>query len=92
MAVWTRSGGVRVAKDPFAGEWTEDLSKTRMRQGLTLSIQPDGNGGVRFSGGFSYTARFDGKPYDLQNSRNDTVQLNGSTRTRWMRCTAVTDR
>ncbi|MGA8940491.1 MAG: hypothetical protein WB439_15120 [Acidobacteriaceae bacterium] len=75
VTVWVRSGGVRVAKDPFAGEWTQDMSKTRMRQGLTLNIQPDGTNGVRFSGGFSYTARFDGKTYDLQNSRNDTVQL-----------------
>ena len=31
--------------------------------------------GVRFSGGYSYTARFDGKPYDVKNSRNDTVTL-----------------
>jgi hypothetical protein len=28
-----------------------------------------------FSGEFSYTARFDGKPYDLKNFRNDTVTL-----------------
>ena len=28
-----------------------------------------------FSGDFSYTARFDGKQYDLKNSRNDTVTL-----------------
>jgi hypothetical protein len=26
-------------------------------------------------GDFSYTARFDGKVYDLKNSRNDTVTL-----------------
>ena len=26
-------------------------------------------------GDFSYTARFDGKQYDLKNSRNDTVTL-----------------
>lgn len=75
VTVWTRSGGVRVAKDPFAGEWTEDLSQSLMRQGLMLKIEPDGRGGVKFSGGFSYDARFDGKPYDLENSRNDTVQL-----------------
>jgi hypothetical protein len=42
---------------------------------LALKIEPDGNGGVRFSGDFSYTARFDGKQYDLRNSRNDTVTL-----------------
>ena len=75
VTVWTRSGGARVAGDPFAGEWTQDLSKTRMRQGLMLKIDADGNGGVRFSGDFSYTARFDGKRYDLRNSRNDTVTL-----------------
>ncbi len=75
IAVWTRSGGVKVPTDPLAGEWTEDLSKTRLRQGLALKIEPAANGGVRFSGDFSYTARFDGRPYDLQNSRNDTVTL-----------------
>jgi hypothetical protein len=75
ISVWTRSGGAKVAGDLLAGEWTEDLSKTRLRQGLVLKIEPDGNGGVRFSGDFSYTARFDGKQYDLKNSRNDTVTL-----------------
>ena len=73
--VWTRSGGARVAHDPLAGEWTEDLGKTRLRQGLMLKIEPDANGGVRFTGDFSYDARFDGKPYDVKNSRNDTVTL-----------------
>ena len=75
VAVWTRTGGAKVAHDPLAGEWAEDLSKTRLRQGMTLKIEPDGNGGVRFSGDYSYDARFDGKPYDLRNSRNDTVKL-----------------
>jgi hypothetical protein len=75
ISVWTRSGGVKAAHDPLAGEWIQDFSKTRLRQGLVLKIESDGNGGVRFSGGYSYTARFDGKPYDLQNSRNDTVML-----------------
>ncbi len=75
ITVWTRTGGAKVAKDPLAGEWTQDLSKTRLRQGLALKIAVDGNDGVRFSGEFSYTARFDGKPYDLKNSRNDTVTL-----------------
>jgi hypothetical protein len=73
--VWTRSGGAKVANDLFAGEWTQDLSKTRLRQGLALKIEADGNGGVRFLGDYSYTARFDGKQYDLKNSRNDTVTL-----------------
>jgi len=75
ITVWTRTRGAKVARDPIAGQWTEDLSKTLLRQGLLLKIQPDRNGGVRFSGDFSYTARFDGKPYNLQNSRNDTVTL-----------------
>jgi hypothetical protein len=75
ISVWARSGGEKVAGDLFAGQWTEDLSKTRLRQGLVLRIEPDNNGGVRFLGDFSYTARFDGKQYDLRNSRNDTVTL-----------------
>jgi len=75
ITVWTRSGGTKVADNRFAGEWTEDLSKTRLRQGLGLKIDPDGTEGVRFSGEFSYTARFDGKEYNLKNSHNDTVTL-----------------
>jgi hypothetical protein len=42
---------------------------------LVLKIEADGSGGVRFLADFSYTARFDGKQYDLKNSRNDTVTL-----------------
>jgi hypothetical protein len=75
FTVWTRTGGPKVAHDPLAGEWTQDLSKSRLRQGLVLKIEADGSGSVRFSGDYSYTARFDGKPYDVQNSRNDTVTL-----------------
>jgi hypothetical protein len=45
-----------------------------MRQGLTLKITAD-SGGVHFAWDYSYTARFDGKPYDLKNSRNDSVTL-----------------
>jgi hypothetical protein len=75
ITVWTRSGGTKVADNLFAAEWTEDLSKTRLRQGMLLTIEPDGAEGVRFSGEFSYTARFDGKEYNLKNSRNDTVTL-----------------
>ena len=74
ITVWTRSGGKKSLGDRLAGDWTQDLSKTRLRQGLMLKIEADGNG-VRFSGDFSYTARFDGKPYELKNSRNDTVTL-----------------
>jgi hypothetical protein len=75
ISVWKRTGGAKVSRDPFAGEWTEDLSKTRMQQGLTLKIEPDGSGAVHFLGDYSYTARFDGKKYDLRDSRNDTVTL-----------------
>ena len=64
-----------MADNPFAGEWTQDLSKTRLRQGLALKIEAEGKDGVHFAGDFSYTARFDGKEYNLQNSRNDTVTL-----------------
>ena len=74
-SVWTRSGGAKTARDLFAGEWTQDMSKTLLRQGFPLTIEPAGNDEVRFSGNFSYTARFDGKQYDLRNSRNDTVAL-----------------
>jgi hypothetical protein len=75
ITVWTRSGGAKDAKDLFVGEWTQDLSKTRLRQGLALKIGADGSGGVRFAGDFSYTARFDGNRYEVNNSRNDTVTL-----------------
>jgi hypothetical protein len=75
ITVWTRNGGPKVPNDLFAGEWTQDLSKTRLRQGLVLKIETDASGGIRFLGDFSYNARFDGKQYDLKNSRNDTVML-----------------
>ena len=75
ITVWTRSGGAKAAIDPFVGDWTQDLGKTRLRQGLVLKIEADGSGGVRFMGDYSYTARFDGKQYDLKNSLNDTVTL-----------------
>ncbi len=75
ITVWTRSGGAKSALDPLAGEWTQDLGKTRLRQGSVIRIEPNGTNGVRFSGEFSYTAHFDGKRYDLKNSRNDTVTL-----------------
>ena len=75
MTVWMRTGGAKVPTDPFVGEWTQDFSNTRLRQGLVLKIEADGSGEVRFLGDFSYTARFDGRQYDLKNSRNDTVTL-----------------
>ena len=49
ITVWTRSGGAKVADDLFAGEWTQDLSKTRLRQGLVLKIEADGSGRGPFS-------------------------------------------
>ena len=42
---------------------------------MAIKIEGDGSSGVRFSGDFSYSARFDGKDYDLKNSVNDTVSL-----------------
>ena len=75
VTVWTRMGGVKVGNDLFAGEWTQDISKTRMRQASTLKIESDGRGGVHFSGDSTYTAHLDGKPNDLKNSRNDSVAL-----------------
>jgi hypothetical protein len=42
---------------------------------MALKIEPAGKDGVHFSGDFSYSARFDGKEYDLKNSINDTVTL-----------------
>jgi hypothetical protein len=75
ITVWTRTGGTKVADNLFAGEWTQDPSKTLLRQGMALKIEADGKDGVRFSGDYSYTARFDGKEYDLRNSVNDTVTL-----------------
>jgi hypothetical protein len=75
ITVWTRTGGAKVANNAFAGEWTQDLGKSRLRQGLALKIEADGSGGIRFLGDFSYTGRFDGKQYNLKNSRNDTVAL-----------------
>jgi hypothetical protein len=75
ITVWTRTGGPKDPKDPFKGDWTQDLSKTRMSQGAQLRISADGSGGVRFQSEYSYTARLDGKPYDVRNSPNDTVAL-----------------
>jgi hypothetical protein len=75
ISVWVRTGGVKVPANPFAGEWTQDLTKSRLRQGLVVKIETDGKDGVRFSGEFNYTADFDGKDYILTNSNNDTVTL-----------------
>jgi hypothetical protein len=75
ISVWVRSGGVKVPTNPFMGEWTQNLTKSRLRQGLVVKIEADGKEGVRFSGEFNYTAGFDGKDYILTNSNNDTVAL-----------------
>lgn len=75
ITVWTRTGKKKSLNDLFAGEWTADPSKTRLRQGMVLKIEADGNDGVHFSGDYSYSARFDGKEYDLKNSINDSVTL-----------------
>jgi len=75
ITVWIRNEATKPGPDPFAGDWTQDVSKTRMKQGMLLTIEALGGDAVRFSGEYSYTAHFDGKPYDLKNSPNDTVQL-----------------
>lgn len=75
LTIWMRNGGKKSPVDLFSGEWVEDLSKTRMRQGMPLKIESDGKDGIRFSGDFTYSARFDGKEYDLKKSVNDTVSL-----------------
>lgn len=75
ITIWERSAGMHEAANPFIGEWTEDFSKTRLRQGLVLRIEPDGKDGVHFVGEFSYTANFDGRDYPLKDSRDDTVTL-----------------
>jgi hypothetical protein len=73
--VLKRSGGTKDAANPFVGEWTQDLSETRLRQGLLVRIEPLGKDEVHFSGEFSYTAKFDGKDYPLKGSPNDTVAI-----------------
>jgi hypothetical protein len=75
ITVWERSGGAHDSGNPFIGDWTQDFSKTRLRQGLVIKIEPSGNNGVHFGGEFSYTANFDGRDYPLKDSRNDTVAL-----------------
>jgi hypothetical protein len=75
ITVWERSGGLPNAANPFIGEWTQDFSKTRLRQGLALKIESDGRDGVHFVGEFSYTASFDGRDYPLKDSRDDTVAI-----------------
>lgn len=75
ISIWLKTGHAKGVLDPFAGEWTQDLSKTRMREGVPLKIDAIGVDGVRFAYDYSYTAHFDGKRYDLRNSSNDTVQL-----------------
>lgn len=75
ITVWNRTGGAKVANDPFAGEWTQDLTRSRMRQGLVVQVETAPNGFVHFSGDDTYTAAFDGKPHDVQHSRNDSVTL-----------------
>lgn len=75
VTVWTRTGGDKTPHDALAGEWMQDMSKTRLKQATVLKFDPDGGNGVQFTGGFSYSAHFDGKAYDLKGSRNDTVTL-----------------
>jgi len=67
--IWERTGGSRNPADPYIGEWTRNLSKSRMRQGLVLRIEPDGGDGVHFVGEFSYTAKPDGMDYPVKAAR-----------------------
>jgi hypothetical protein len=73
--VWERSGGMHDAANPFIGEWTQNFSKSRLRQRLVIKIESDGKDGVHFAGEFSYTANLDGRDYPLKDSRDDTVAL-----------------
>lgn len=75
ISIWVRTSASKGVRDPFSGDWIQDVSKTRMRQGIPLTIDAVGNDGVRFAYDYSYTAHLDGKQYDLHDSRNDTVQL-----------------
>ena len=75
LAVWTAPVARRSRTIPSPASRPKTLGKSRMRQGMTLKIDADGSGGVHFSGDYSYDAHFDGKPYELKNSRNDTVKL-----------------
>ena len=75
ISIWERTGGDKNPDNPFAGQWTEDLSQSRLRQGLVLKIEPVGPDGVRYSGDFRYEAKLDGKEYTVTNSRDDTVAL-----------------
>ncbi len=75
VSVWSRTAKAPGAFDPFAGNWTQDVSKSRMRQATPLKIDAVGADGVRFTYDYSYTAHFDGKQYDLHDARNDSVQL-----------------
>jgi hypothetical protein len=75
ISVLERTGGIPDAKNPFAGEWTEDPGKSLLRQGLVLKIAPDGQDGVHYSGDSRYDAKLDGKDYAVTNSRDDTVAL-----------------
>jgi len=69
--VWVheRTGGDRNPANPPVGQWTRDFGKSRLRQGLILRIEPDGNDGVHFTGDTSYTAKPDGKDYPVKDSR-----------------------
>jgi hypothetical protein len=75
VTVWTRGPAPKDAHHPLAGDWTEDLTKTLERQTAPIKFDPDPSGAVHFTGDSTYTARFDGKKYDVQNSPNDTVEL-----------------
>jgi hypothetical protein len=75
IAAYTRTGGTKDPGNLVIGEWTVNRSKSEMLTATPLKFEAEGADGVRMSWGFSYSAKFDGKDYPLQNSRDDTVML-----------------
>ena len=69
----TRSGGTKLAKDLFAGEWTEDLRQDPFA-GAVLRIELTESDGVRFAVSLKPPPILM-ESSDSKNSRNDTVAL-----------------
>lgn len=75
VSVFEKTGGAADPKNAFAGEWTEDAGKSRLRQGMILKITPEAGDGVHYAGAFRYSAKLDGRDYAVSNFRDDTVSL-----------------
>jgi hypothetical protein len=70
--IYVRSGGAKVAENPFVGEWTFD----RGTQNRTFVFEPSGEDGVKFSSsGYGYTAKLDGKQYPAKDPTDDAVSV-----------------